>query len=120
MSFTTFRYSNLRLTKSRLSAAEKLTVTINIENTGSRDGAEIVQLYTHDVTASVTRPVRELKGFERVELRSGEKKTVTIVLDPCDLGFYNREMKFVVEPGLFKLWVGESSVGGLESEFEIL
>jgi len=73
-----------------------------------------------DLTASVTRPVKELKGFERISLNAGERKQVSFTLDPQSLGFYIREMKFVVEPGTFKIWVGKHSAEGLEAAFEIL
>jgi beta-glucosidase len=78
-----------------------------------------VQLYVRDVAASVTRPVRELKGFERVSLKTGERRRVTFTLTPEHLGFWNREMRFAVEPGAFKVFVGSSSVGGLEANFEV-
>ena len=79
-----------------------------------------MQLYVRDMAASVTRPVRELKGFERVTLRPGEKRRVTFTLGPEHLGFYNREMRYVVEPGTFKVFAGNSSVGGLEAGFEVV
>ncbi len=120
LSYTTSKYSNLQLNKSKILRSENLIVSVEIENTGMRSGDEIVQLYTRDLTASVTRPVKELKGFERISLGAGEKKQVSFTLNPQSLGFYNREMKFVVEVGMFKIWVGTNSSEGLETEFEIL
>jgi beta-glucosidase len=96
-----------------------LTVSVEVENTGRRAGDEVVQLYVRDVAASRTRPVRELKGFERVTLGPGEKRRVNFTLTPEHLGFFNREMRFVVEPGEFKVFVGNSSVGGLEGSFQV-
>ena len=95
-------------------------MTVDVENVGGRAGDEVVQLYIRDVAASVARPVRELAGFERVTLRPGEKQTVRFELGPDDLGFYDRELKFVVEPGEFRVFVGTSSVGGLEERFDVV
>ena len=120
LSYTTFKYSNLQINKSKITKNEDLIVSVEIENTGKRSGDEIVQLYTRDLVASVTRPVKELKGFERISLNAGEKKTVNLRISPQNLGFYNREMKFVVEAGKFKIWVGKNSAEGLEAEFEII
>jgi beta-glucosidase len=95
-------------------------VSVEIENVGSRVGDEVVQLYIRDVVASVTRPLRELKGFERITLKPGEKRRVEFTLTSEQFGFYNREMRFVVEPGEFKVFVGVSSVDGLEASFQVL
>ena len=84
-----------------------------------RDGTEVVQLYIRDLVGSLTRPVKELKGFERVALRAGEKRTVTFTLKPEHLGLYNAQNKFTVEPGDFKVWVGQSSADGLEADFTV-
>ncbi|MDQ3649867.1 MAG: fibronectin type III-like domain-contianing protein, partial [Acidobacteriota bacterium] len=85
-----------------------------------RAGDEVVQLYIRDVASSVTRPLKELKGFERVTLRPGEKRRVRFTLTPQNLGFYNREMRFIVEPGAFKVFASNSSVDGLEASFEVV
>jgi beta-glucosidase len=90
-----------------------------VTNTGRRAGEEVVQLYIQDVASTVTRPVRELKGFTRVTVAPGETRPVEFVLTPAELGFYDREMRFVVEPGAFKVWVGTSSEGGLEGSFTV-
>jgi beta-glucosidase len=119
LSYTQFRLSDLRLSARSIPASGRLTASVEVENTGRREGAEVVQLYLSDVAASRTRAVRELKGFERVTLRPGEKRRVEFTLTPEHLGFYNREMRFVVEPGMFKVFVGNSSVGGLEASFEV-
>ena len=109
LSYTQFRLSNLRSSARTIQADGRLTVNVDIENVGQRAGDEVVQLYIRDVAASVTRPVKELKGFQRVTLRPGEKRQLEFVLTPELLGFYNREMQFVVEPGEFKVMLGTSS-----------
>jgi beta-glucosidase len=120
LSYTQFRLSDLRLSRERIRPDESLTVSVIVENVGPRTGDEVVQLYIRDVAASVTRPVRELKGFERITLRPGEKRRITFTLGPDHLGFYDRRMRFVVEPGEFRVFVGTSSVGGLEVRFEVI
>jgi beta-glucosidase len=117
LSYTTFRLSDLRLSARRISTNGKLNVSVEIENTGTRAGDEVVQLYVRDVTASRTRPIKELKGFTRAALQAGERRRVEFTLTPAELGFYNREMKFTVEPGAFKVMVGTNSVSGLEADF---
>jgi len=119
LSYTTFGYSDLRLSTPRITPAGTLRVSVTLTNTGAREGAEVVQLYVHDEVASVTRPVRALAGFRRVSLKPGEARTVDLQLTPKELGLYNQSMKFVVEPGKFRVFVGGSSVGGLEGEFEV-
>jgi beta-glucosidase len=119
LSYTQFRISDLRLSARSIPAGGRLTASVEVENTGKREGDEVVQLYLRDVASSRTRPVRELKGFERITLLPGEKRRVTFTLTPAELGFYNREMRFVVEPGEFKVFVGNSSTGGLEASFEV-
>jgi beta-glucosidase len=98
---------------------ETITVSVELNNVGNRGGDEVVQLYLHDLVASVTRPIRELKGFERVTLGPGEKRRIEFRLTSRHLGFYDREMHFVVEPGTFSVMVGTSSMEGLETTFEV-
>ncbi len=119
LSYTSFGYSDLRLSAPRIAPAGTLKVSVTVTNTGAREGAEVVQLYVHDEVASVTRPVRALAGFRRISLKPGEARTVDFQLTAKELGLYNRDMKFVVEPGKFRVFVGGSSVGGLEAEFEV-
>lgn len=109
LSYTTFDYANLRLGAETIRAADSLRVQVDVTNTGDREGVEVVQLYVRDDVASVTRPVRELRGFEPVSLRPGETRTVSFALGPDDLAFYDRAMRRIVEPGSFTLWVGTSS-----------
>jgi beta-glucosidase len=95
----------------------RIIAQADVENAGSRSGDEVVQLYIHRVASSVTPPVKQLKGFERVTLRPGEKRTVQFTLGPEELGFYNREMKFVVEPGKVEVFAGNSSDDLVKSSF---
>lgn len=119
LSYTTFALSNLQLSHQRIPVDGRLTVSVDVQNTGQRAGDEVVQLYIRDVVASVTRPVRELKGFQRITLQPGETRRVQFTLGPEHLGFYNRQMKFTVEPGEFTVFVGNSSVGGLQASFVV-
>lgn len=119
LSYTKFQLSNLRLDSTEIRADGTLIVSVDVANTGERDGTEVVQLYIRDLVGTITRPVRELKGFERVALKRGEKKTVTFRLTKEHLGFYDQQNKFVVEPGEFKIWAAQSSDGGLESSFVV-
>jgi beta-glucosidase len=90
-----------------------------VRNTGERVGDEVVQLYVRDLVAGVTRPVRELKGFQRIRLHPGEEQAVRFEVPVKRLGFFNQEMRYVVEPGVFRVWVGPDSTGGLEGTFEV-
>jgi len=119
LSYTEFRLSNLRLGATPISATGTLDVSVDVTNVGQRQGDEVVQLYLQDVVASVTRPVQELKGFQRVAVKPGETRRVAYRVGPQDLGFYDREMKWVVEPGEFRVRVSNSSVGGLTGSFEV-
>jgi beta-glucosidase len=115
LSYTTFEYSGLQLDKKKLSPDDTLTVTVNIANAGSRQGAEIVQLYLSDIVASITPPVKSLKRFTKVSLKPGEKRTVKFELGRDDFEFIGRDNKPVVEPGDFKI-----GIGGLSETFTIL
>jgi beta-glucosidase len=121
LSYTTFRLSNLRLGATRIPASGSVDVSVDVENTGRREGDEVVQLYIRDVAASRVRPVKELKGFRRVTLQPGERRTLTFKLTSAELGFYNTDMRYVVEPGAFKVMAGRSSADPemLEATFEV-
>ena len=119
LSYTKFRIANLRLSALQIGRTGKLTVTAEVQNVGNRAGDEVVQLYIRDVAASVTRPVKELKGFQRITLQPGETKRVEFTLGPDQLGFYDRKMKFVVEPGEFKVMVGSNSEELIQATFEV-
>jgi beta-glucosidase len=109
LSYTTFAFKNLRLTRKRIRRGEATRIQVDVTNTGDRPGAEVVQMYIRDRISSVTRPVKELKGFQKVFLSPGEARTVTLEITPESLAFYNLEMKYVVEPGEFEIMVGNSS-----------
>jgi beta-glucosidase len=110
LSYTTFHYSNLKLSAAAIAAQTRLTVRVDVENSGPRAGDEVVQLYVRDLAASVKRPVKELRGFERTRLQPAEKKTVTFTLPGQHLSFYDENKHaFVVEPGLFEVLVGGST-----------
>jgi beta-glucosidase len=120
LSYTTFKLSNLQLSAPRIRSADRLTVSVDVENSGTRAGDEVVQLYVRDVVASMTRPVKELKGFQRVTLQPGEKRRVEFTLTHDHLAFWNREMRFVVEPGEFRVMVGSNSRDVIEAKFEVV
>jgi beta-glucosidase len=115
LSYTSFKYENLSVSN----AQNVVSVKVEVTNTGKLKGKEVVQLYIRDMVASITRPVKELKGFELIELNPNETKTVEFTLTDKELGFYNNSGEFVVEPGNFKVFVGGSSNTTLENEFEL-
>jgi len=119
LSYTTFKYSNLKVTKPKIKTDEATTVTVDITNTGKVRGDEVAQMYIRDEISSVTRPVKELKDFARISLNAGETKTVTFTVTPAKLQFYNREMKRVVEPGTFQIMVGGNSVDLAKAMLEV-
>jgi beta-glucosidase len=120
LSYTEYRYANLRLSSERVKKGDTLRVLVDVTNTGSRDGLEIVQLYVRDVVASLTRPVKELKAFQRVPISAGQTKVVELELPVSSLGFHDANLRYVVEPGAFRLWVGGDSASGLEADFEVV
>jgi beta-glucosidase len=121
LSYTSFTLSNLKLSKTQIAAEDKLRVVCTLKNTGKYDGEEVVQLYLHDLFATVTRPVKELKDFQKVFLKAGESRDLTFVIDKEKLSFYNQQMKWDVEPGDFKLMIGNSSDNiMLESNFTVV
>lgn len=109
LSYTRFEYGNLRIDHKGTGVAEEFEISLDVKNTGNRKGDEIVQLYLRDVVASVTRPIKELKGFKRITLTPGEKKTVSFTLTMELLSFIGRDMRRIVEPGTFVVMVGKSS-----------
>ncbi|MCP2029880.1 beta-glucosidase [Flavobacterium sp. HSC-32F16] len=119
LSYTSFAYKNLKIAKPSFQKGEKIEVSVDVTNTGNFDGKEVVQLYLNDPAASIVRPVKELKGFELIELKKGETKTIQFTLTDKELGFYDNEGKFLVEPGLFNVMVGWNSNEGLTSKFEL-
>ena len=119
LSYTQFKISNVAISATQIRPDGTIRVTADIENTGKRVGDEVVQLYVRDVAASIARPVKELKGFQRITLQPGQKRSVEFVLGAEHLGFYNHEMKFVVEPGEFRVMVGSNSQDVIEKTFEV-
>jgi beta-glucosidase len=109
LSYTTFAFKNLRLKRKKIRAGEDAHVLVDLKNTGERPGTEVVQMYIRDLVSSVTRPVKELKGFRKISLRPGETRTVALDITPESLAFYDINMKYVVEPGEFEIMVGNSS-----------
>lgn len=120
LSYTNFEYSDLKLASDKLTVDGEVNVSVNLKNAGKYDGTEVVQLYVQDKVGSVTRPVKELKAFQRVELKAGESKTVTFTLPVSDLAFWRYDMTYGVEPGDFKLWVGTNSAEGLSADFTVI
>ncbi|HEU4435263.1 MAG TPA: glycoside hydrolase family 3 N-terminal domain-containing protein, partial [Pyrinomonadaceae bacterium] len=119
LSYTQFKISNVAISATQIRPDGTIRVTADVENVGKRAGDEVVQLYVRDVAASIARPVKELKGFQRVTLQPGQKRSVEFVLRPEHFGLYNHEMKFVVEPGEFRVMVGSNSQDVIEKTFEV-
>ncbi|WP_409416889.1 beta-glucosidase BglX [Flavobacterium sp. PS2] len=120
LSYTTFDYSNLKISSDKMNFTGKLNVTVDVTNTGNYDGKEVVQLYIRDLVGSVTRPVRELKGFQKIDLKKGEKRTVNFEITVEDLKFYNSDLKFIAEPGQFDIFVGTDSNAEKKVSFELI
>lgn len=119
LSYTTFKYDNLSLSSDIMNENDSIEVTVNVNNTGNYDGKEVVQLYIRDVIGTVTRPVRELKGFQKVALKKGETKPITFFISIEDLKFYNYDLDFVAEPGEFEIFLGTNSDDTLKTSFRL-
>lgn len=109
LSYTTFNYSDVKLSSNTLTKGKSITASVTLSNTGKYDGKEVVQLYIRDLVGSITRPVKELKGFQKVNLKAGESKTISFNISENDLKFYNSDLKFVAEPGEFQVFIGTNS-----------
>jgi beta-glucosidase len=120
LSYTTFVYRDLEVSTPVVLADGVLKVRAVVQNAGHRAGEEVVQLYVRDLVCSVTRPVKELKGFQRVALAAGEAREVVFVVPAQELGCHGPGMRYTVEPGHFKVWIGPDSTTGLEGEFEVI
>lgn len=121
LSYTTFQYSNLILSNKKIRENEQIEVSLTVTNTGKLDGEEIVQLYLRDIVGSSVRPVKELKDFQKISLKSGESKSIKFIIDEEKLSFYNNELNFVTEPGDFELMIGASSLDiRLKDNFELI
>jgi len=119
LSYTTFSYSNLRVSSPRMDLGGQITVWADIANTGHVEADEIVQFYTRQLVGSLTRPVRELKSFQRIRLKPGETKTVEFLLKSDDLAYYNAKGTLITEPGKFDVWIAPDSASGLSGEFTL-
>jgi beta-glucosidase len=120
LSYTTFEYSNLKVSSDKINFGEKLKVSVEVKNTGNYDGQEVVQLFVRDLVGSVTRPLKELKGFEKITLKKGETKTVSFEISSDDLKFYTIEMKNEAEIGDFEVFVGGNSETNRKANFELV
>ncbi len=120
LSYSNFTYSDVKLSSASLKTNQSLTATVTVTNNSKVDGKEVVQLYIRDVVGSITRPVKELKGFQKIELKAGETKTVNFTIGVKDLKFYNSDLKFVAEPGDFKIFIGGNSRDVKEASFKLL
>ena len=120
LSYTTYEYSNIQITPKEIDTTGEVYISVDVKNTGKREGNEVVQLYINDVISSLSTPIKELKGFEKINLRAGEKKTVEFKLTPEHISLINMQLETVVEPGLFKVMVGSSSEDiRLKGEFKV-
>ena len=119
LSYTSFTYSPVTLSTTSIKPGQPITASVTVTNSGARDGEEVVQLYVRDLVGSVTRPVKELKGFEKVKLKKGEARKISFTLTDADLSFTRADMSWGSEPGQFKLWIGPSSAEGSEAAFEL-
>ncbi|MEO5890799.1 MAG: glycoside hydrolase family 3 C-terminal domain-containing protein, partial [Ferruginibacter sp.] len=119
LSYTNFKYSDVTLSRSSIKPGETLTATVTLTNSGAVTGSEVVQLYIRDMIGSITRPVRELKGFQKIELKAGESKKISFTISVNDLKFYNYDLKYVAEPGDFKIFIGGNSRDTKEANFKL-
>lgn len=120
LSYSSFEYTNLKLSKPSIFNSDTLIVSFTLKNTGKFNGEEVAQLYIRDLVGSVTRPVKELKGFKKVHLKAGEQKELSFSITTNDLEFYDANMRFLAEPGQFKVFVGGNSMDLIEADFELL
>jgi beta-glucosidase len=119
LGYTSFEYQNIDISAKKIRLGDKLRISATLRNSGQRKGIEIAQLYVQDVVGDITRPVRELKGFQRVALKPGESRKITFSLHTDELGFHNTQMQYVTEPGLFNVWIGPNATEGMQTSFTI-
>jgi len=119
LSYSQFEVTNLKLSRTSVASNGKLTASVDVRNASGPKGDEVVQLYLHDPVASISQPVRRLRGFERVTLAPGESRKVTFTIDRSDFGFYDNSGKFVVEPGRIDLYAGNSSKAEMTKSFNV-
>jgi len=119
LSYTSFTYSDIKLSDSKLQPNSEIKASVNVTNSGSIDGEEIVQFYIHDMVAQTTRPVKELKDFKKIRLSAGETKQVVFTIKPDELRYYDANMNFIAEPGDFKIFIGTNSIDCKEASFSL-
>ncbi len=119
LSYTSFAFSNLRLSSPTIAPNGTVTVSADLTNTGQTAGTDVAQLYIHNRNARILRPIRQLEGFDRVSLTPGQTRTVTFTLNKDNLGYYDNNGQFVLDPGAFDVFVGDSSTGGLQGQFSV-
>jgi beta-glucosidase len=119
LSYTSFNYSDITLSGTSMKANQSIKAAVTVTNAGSYDGEETVQLYIQDIVGSVVRPVKELKGFQKIFLKKGESKQVSFTIDVNRLKFYNSGMKYIYEPGDFKVYIGGNSQDVKEANFKV-
>jgi beta-glucosidase len=120
LSYTTFSYSDIKLSAASFKPGETLNASITVKNTGKTEGKEVVQMYTRDLVGSSTRPVKELKGFQKISLKPGESRVVNFSIKEADLKFYTSDLKYLAEPGAFKIFIGSNSRDVKEANFSLL
>jgi beta-glucosidase len=120
LSYTNFSYSDVILSNTSIKPGQKITASVTVTNNGARDGKEVVQFYIRDLVGTSTRPVKELKGFQKIELKAGASKTVSFDISVNDLKYYNYDLKYVAEPGDFKVFIGGNSRDVKEANFKLL
>jgi beta-glucosidase len=120
LSYTNFSYGDIKLSKNQMSATERITASVTVTNTGNYDGEEVVQLYIVDPVASIAQPVKKLKGFQKIVLKKGESRQVNFIISKEELSFYNSDLKWVAEPGDFKVQIGTNSNEVKEAAFKLV
>lgn len=120
LSYTTFSYGEVQLSSATIKTGQNITASVTVTNTGKFDGVETVQLYIRDMVGSISRPIKELKGFKKISLKAGESATVSFRISVDDLKFYNADLKYIAEPGEFKLFIGGNSQDVKEAGFRLL
>src|SRR5690606_10194628 len=120
LSYTSFEYTDLKLSATKITPGEKLKLSVTLKNTGQYEGAEVAQLYVQDIVGSIARPVKELKGYKKIALKPGESKSVTFELSCDDLAFYGLDLVKKYETGMFNVWIGGNSNSGPKASFSIV
>jgi beta-glucosidase len=120
LSYTNFSYGDIKLSKNQMSTTERIIASVTVTNTGNYDGEEVVQLYIVDPVASIAQPVKKLKGFQKIFLKKGESRQVNFTIGKEELSFYNSDLKWIAEPGDFKVQIGTNSNEVKEAAFKLV